>query len=94
MEIRSKRKVIFLARQQAIVTVSRILLRVLMPNIMIGFDTTLSLLIQVNIVTMQRRALWPTIFKPVNTEVSPRGAVRWQTAGVPARLDTQATTVK
>ena len=73
VEIRSKRKVIFLARQQAIVTVSRILLRVLMPNIMIGFDTTLSLLIQVNIVTMQRRALWPTIFKPVNSMVPLQG---------------------
>ena len=73
MEIRSKRKVIFLARQQAIVTVSRILLRVLMPYMKIGFDTTLSLLIQVNIVTMQRRALWPTIFKPVNSMVPLQG---------------------
>jgi len=73
VEIRSKRKVIFLVRQQAIVTVSRILLRVLMANMKIGFDTTLSLLIQVNIATMQRRALWPTIFKSVNSVASLQG---------------------
>ena len=75
MEVRSKRKDTFSARQQAVVTVSRILLRVLMPNMKIMFDTTLSLLIRVNIVAMQRHALWPVIFKPVNSVASLQGQV-------------------
>ena len=61
MEVRSKRKDTFSARQQAVVTVSRILLRVLMPNIKILFDTTLSLLIRVNIVCTERQAAAYTV---------------------------------
>ena len=75
MEVRSKPKGTFSARQQAVVTVSRILLRVLMPNMKIMFDTTLSLLIRVNIVAMQRHALWPAIFKLVNSVASLQGQV-------------------